>query len=87
MLKLVSSVEEVPSWPETGAPRFGTMDLTTVNMNVIKAISTMPMDVTSSVGLSQDGFVMTADLGLQTSVGNGVETVKDSQLRNATITT
>lgn len=87
MLRLVSSVEEVPFQPETGAPRSGTMDLTMVTTNVTKAISTTLMAVTSSVELSQVGFVMMEDLGLQTSAGNGVGTVKDSQLKNATTTT
>ena len=81
-----SSVEEAPSWLETGAQRYGTMDSITDIMNVTKVTLTMQTAVTSLEELSRDGFVMMDDLGLQTSVGSGVGMVKGSQQRNVMTT-
>ena len=81
-----SSVEQAPAWLETGAQRYGTMDSITDIMNVTKVTLTMQTAVTSLEELSRDGFVMMDDLGLQTSVGNGVGMVKGSQQRNVMTT-
>lgn len=70
---------------ETGALRFGMMDLTMGIMSVIKETLTMLMGVTSLEELSLDGTAMMADLGPLMYAGTGAEMEGGCQQRSVMI--
>ena len=75
-LKMGSSAEEGPLARETGAQRFGMMDLTMETMNVTRETLLMQMDATNLEGQSPDGSAMTDGLGLLMCAGIGAGTEK-----------